>query len=214
MNITHHPSDDLLLSYAAGATNEATALVFGTHLALCPICRDTVAKAEMLGGAMLEAAGPAILKPNSLESVLARLDETAPPPRSAVPVPARKVPEPLRSYIGDGLDKIQWTGIGPGISFKPLFKSGDARVQLIRSRPGRGVGLHTHRGEEFALILTGGYTDVTGHYTAGDLHSATPDILHCPVADAGEDCIVLAVSDAPLKFQNPVVALIGKWFGF
>ncbi|HEY1837397.1 MAG: ChrR family anti-sigma-E factor [Rhizomicrobium sp.] len=216
MTITHHPADELLLRYAAGATDEATSLILATHLALCPICRDTVADAEAVGGALLVSGHPVALKSNALESVIARLDDTVPLPKrpKPEPAPATGVVEPLRSYIGGSFDDVRWNKITRGISFKPLFKSGNARVQLIRTKPGQGVGLHTHRGEEFTLIMTGGYTDVTGHYTRGDLHSATPDILHRPLADEGEDCIVLAVSDAPLKFHNPAVGLIGKIFGF
>jgi putative transcriptional regulator len=214
--IIHHPADELLLSYAAGATDEAVSLVVATHLALCPLCRRTVAKAEAIGGAMLEAGAPVPLGGDALESVLARLDDTTPLPATLKPVSgsAARVPEPLRSYIGGGFDSVHWTKITSGIAFKPIMKIGKARVQLIRSKPGHGVGTHTPRGEELTLVLAGGYTDATGHYTSGDLQSTTPEILHRPLADNGEDCIVLAVSDAPLKFQSFAVGLIGKWFGF
>ena len=164
--ITHHPTDEILLAYAAGASNEGTALVVATHLALCPVCRRTVAKAEAAGGALLEAAEPASVKPDLLDDVLARLDDPVPLPKTLKSAPAghRAVPEPLRSYIGGGLDGIRWTDLPGGISVKSLMKTPDARVQLIRSKPGCDAGLHTHRGEELTLILTGGYTDVTGHY--------------------------------------------------
>jgi putative transcriptional regulator len=216
MTIVHHPADELLVSYAAGATDEAVSLVVATHLALCPVCRRTVAKAESIGGAMLESGAPVPLDGDALDRVLSRLNEAAPLPATLKPVSARaaRVPEPLRSYIGGGFDAVRWTKIDGGISFKPLMKVGRARVQLIRSKAGHSVGTHTHSGEEFTLILAGGYTDVTGSYAPGDLHSTTPEILHCPIADEGEDCIVLAVSDGPLKFQSFVVGLIGKWFGF
>ena len=213
MSILHHPADELLLSYAAGATDEAMSLILATHLALCPQCRSTVAKAEAAGGALLEAGDSTPLTPNALQSVMSRLDQPvqkiAPKPRTP-----SNVPEPLRSYIGGHLDAIGWTKIAGGISFVPLFERDSARVQLIRSTPGAGVGLHSHRGEEFTLCLAGGYTDVTGQYARGDLQSTTPDILHRPLADEGEDCIVLAVSDAPLLFRNWGIALIAKWFGF
>jgi putative transcriptional regulator len=216
MNIVHHPADELLLSYAAGATNEAVSLVVATHLALCPVCRHTLAKVESIGGAMLESVTPVPLDGDALDSVLSRLDVPTPLPSTLKPVAgsAARVPEPLRSYIGGGFDAVRWTKIDGGISFKPLMKIGRARVQLIRSRAGRSVGTHTHNGDEHTLILAGGYTDVTGSYAPGDLHSATPEIVHCPIADEGEDCIVLAVSEGPLKFRSFTVGLIGKWFGF
>src|SRR6185312_2430217 len=213
MTIAHHPADELLLSYAAGATDEATSLIVATHLTFCPQCRRTVAKAEAAGGALRESSESVPLSGNALPSVMSRLDEPAPAPIRA-PLTPSNVPAPLRAYIGDDLERVRWTQIAGGISFKPLFQRGESRVQLIRSKPGSGVGLHTHRGEEFTLCLTGGYTDITGNYARGDWQSTTPDILHRPLADAGEDCIVLAVSDAPLLFRNWGIALIAKWFGF
>lgn len=213
MSIQHHPADELLLSYAAGASDEAISLILATHLALCPQCRRTVANAEAAGGALLESVDKAPLAPDALQSVMSRLDEPVQKIASASRTPSN-LPEPLRSYVGGDLEAIRWTNIAGGISFKPLFQRGAARAQLIRSRPGAGVGSHTHRGEEFTLCLAGGYTDETGQYARGDLQSTTPDIFHRPLADEGGDCIVLAVSDAPLLFRNFGVTLIARWFGF
>lgn len=213
MTILHHPGDELLLSYAAGATDEGMSLVLATHLALCPPCRHTVAEAEAAGGAILEGDNLAPLSDGALQSVLSRL-EAAPTAKSAPPIGAFTAPEPLRSYLGGDLHSVKWTNLAGGIYFKPLLRRGTSRSYLIRSKAGSGVGWHTHHGEELTLCLTGGYSDETGQYARGDLQSTTPDILHRPVADEGEDCIVLAMSDARLKFSSPMVALIGRWFGF
>jgi putative transcriptional regulator len=213
MSAMHHPSDELLLSYAAGATDEAISLVLATHLALCPRCRKTLEKAEAAGGMLLENGEAAPMAEKALRSVMARLDE--PVVNSAtVSRVSTDVPEPLYSYIGGDLNAVRWTKIAGGISFKPLFRRNNHRVQLIRSRAGSGVALHTHGGEELTLCLAGGYSDNTGTYARGDLQMTTPDNLHRPVADLGEDCIVLAVSEGSLRFSNPLMGAIGKWFGF
>lgn len=213
--ITHHPSDDLLFAHASGGSDEATSLIVATHLALCPACRRKVAKAESVGGALLSAVEPSAMSPNALDSVMSRLDRIAP---DASPSRAQgkryAAPEPLRSYLDDDLDAVKWTTIVPGIYYKPLFRRGRMDARLIRSKPGHGVGVHTHKGEEFTLCLAGGYTDVTGTFARGDLQTADPSLLHRPMADDGEDCIVLAVSDAPLKFQNAAISLLAKFFGF
>jgi putative transcriptional regulator len=216
MSATHHPNDELLLAHASGSGDEALSLIVATHLALCPQCRGKVAKMETMGGAILSDIEPAEISHGAMQSVMARLDLGS-TDQIALPTAAKKsfaAPEPLRSYLGGDLDRVRWTTVGPGISYKPLFRRGSARAQLIRSRPGRGVGTHTHRGEELTLVLTGGFTDVTGHYHRGDLQTADGDVLHRPLADAGDDCIVLAVSDAPLKFSSAAVGLLGKLFGF
>ncbi len=213
MTIQHHPADDLLLSYAAGSADEPLALVLATHLALCPRCRKGVGQAEAAGGALLETGTPAPLGADALQSVLSRLDEPFAKPMFVARTPSN-VPEPLRSYVGNDLERVGWTHIVGGISFRTILTHGSARAQLIRSRPGSGVGTHTHRSEELTLCLSGGYTDVTGQYARGYLQTTTPDVLHRPLADEGEDCIVLAMSDAPLLFRNWGVAMIAKWFGF
>jgi putative transcriptional regulator len=213
MTIAHHPADELLLSYAAGATNEAVSLVVATHLALCPQCRRAVSTAEAVGGVMLESEKPVPLDDDALQSVLSRLD-AAPDAKPAASRGAFLAPEPLRAYLDSDLDRVKWTNLGGGIYFKPLFRRGQARTYLIRSKPGSSAGWHTHHGEELTLCLSGGYTDETGQYARGDLQSTTPEILHRPVADEGEDCIVLAMSSAGLRFRNPLTGLIARWFGF
>jgi putative transcriptional regulator len=212
--IAHHPSDELLLAHASGASDEAVSLIVATHLALCPPCRKKVAAAESAGGALLANAEPVAMSADALNGVLARLDRTkleTPKPRVQGNFIA---PEPLRSYLGGDLDVVKWRSIVPGISYRPLFRRGASDARLIRSRPGHGVGMHTHHGEEFTLCLAGGYTDVTGTFARGDLQSADPALLHRPMADDGEDCVVLAVSDAALKFQNGAIGLLAKFFGF
>ena len=216
MTITHHPADELLLSYAAGATNEAMSLVVATHLALCPVCRRAITNAESVGGAMLQSIPSAALSADALQSVLSRLDDVTLLPAALKPAPTSpsRVPEPLRSYIGADFDALAWKKITNGLSFKPLFDRGSVRSTLIRSKAGSGVYEHTHRGEELTLVLTGGFTDQTGHYLRGDFQTTSPEIHHSLVADEGEDCIVLAMTDAPVRFRNPAVGILAKWFRF
>ena len=54
MNINHHVSDVLLTRYAAGGLGEAWSLAVATHAALCPLCRDAIAGAESVGGALID----------------------------------------------------------------------------------------------------------------------------------------------------------------
>ena len=151
----------------------------------------------------------------ALALVLSRLDDAAPdvPPRPAAPN-GHKAPEPLRSYLGGDLDAVRWTRVATGLYCRPILKRGRSRAQLIRSRPGRGISPHGHRSEEFSLVLAGGYTDPTGHYVRGDVQCATPELSHHPLADEGEDCIILAANDGPLVFRNPLVGLLARLRGY
>jgi len=52
------------------------------------------------------------------------------------------------------------------------------------------------------LILEGGFSDANGSYHKGDFLVRRPGDVHAPTALQSEDCICLAVLDAPLKFTD------------
>ncbi len=209
--VTHHPDEELLVSYASGAADEAFALLVATHLAFCPECRRAVAELERVGGAMLSSLSPEALDQRAFARVVARLDEPEKPVLGCAPTGDRRVPEPLRSYVGD-LDR-RWLPLGPGVAHRPLFRRGKTSVRLIRAMPGAGVPVHSHEGRELTLVLSGGFHDETGRFGPGDLESATSEVKHQPVADPGDVCLNLALTDAPLKFFSALPRLVGKVFG-
>jgi putative transcriptional regulator len=67
---------------------------------------------------------------------------------------------------------------------------------------------------EYTLVLAGGFTDVTGNYGPGDFQTATPYVHHNPRADLDGECVNLAVTTAPLKFDGWIAKIAGKFFGF
>lgn len=212
----HHPGEDLLLAYASGTADQATSLILATHLALCPICRAEVQRLEALGGALLEQQEAAALPSMLLDRVLDRLDAE---PAAPIPLPTARrradgkapvLPEPLRSYIGGDVETIRWSRPMPGLleADVPVVAKG-ARVRMMRIRGGTGMPQHTHHGNELTLVLSGGFSDETGHFLRGDLAVTDPSIDHRPVADDdGEDCICLAVTDAPLRFTGRFMRML------
>ena len=210
MRIVHHPEDAMLLAYASGAADEPTALVIATHLSLCAECRRTVARAESAGGVLLEDVAPQAVASNSLDAVMARLngqEQPAPPKAQGV------TPEPLRSYLGSEMADVDWRHIARGLSDYRIMKRGKSVARLLRARPGTAVHEHTHVAEEVTLIMTGGLTDHTGQYHRGDVQTMT-DEYHVPTALPGEDCIVLAVTTAPLRFRKLGAQLFAKYKRF
>jgi putative transcriptional regulator len=70
---------------------------------------------------------------------------------------------------------------------------------------------HTHDGSELTLVLAGGFSDESGHFVRGDVAEADPSINHQPVADPGEDCLCLAVTDAPIRLTGPFGRLLNPF---
>ncbi|MBU0724454.1 MAG: ChrR family anti-sigma-E factor [Alphaproteobacteria bacterium] len=210
--MAHHPSDEYLMDYAAGSASHSVDLLVATHLALCPECRDKVAAYEHLGGALLDSASPSAIAPDALSAMMARLDEPMPseqtPASDSPRFDARTlhmIPEPLRSHLAGNLDDLKWSSLTRGIDQIEL-KVGlkGEKTRFYRIRGGQSVPQHTHAGNELTLVLAGSFSDSTGRYARGDVAIADGDLDHQPVADLGEDCYCLAVTDAPLRLTGPV----------
>lgn len=215
MSPRHHIGDDLLLSYAAGTLAEGWSLAVATHLAMCPDCRSRLAVAEAAGGQMLEAlpAAEATPEPGSWAAVRARLGEApVAPPRQRAETAI--IPQPLRDYIGGDVDAIKWRALGKGAA-QLRIKTGDSetQVRLLKIPAGQPVPEHGHRGRELTLVLCGAFHDGETLFARGDIEDADADVQHIPTATPDEDCICLAVTDAPLKFRSWVVRAVQPVLG-
>ncbi|MFL2771294.1 MAG: ChrR family anti-sigma-E factor [Rhodospirillaceae bacterium] len=205
MNANHHPADDILLSYAAGSLDEPTSILIATHLALCPLCRQHVSGAETVGGELLNDVEPVSIEEGALESVLARLDEGDGEPINVSS--ARKMeqnelnlPRPLSEYIEGSIKSLPWRWLGPGVHYTPLAPDAKGpKAGLLRIAPGTRVPMHGHSGQEYTMVLSGGYTDMTGNYQRGDVEAAEHGLVHQPVADVGEECVCLVVTEGTLQ---------------
>lgn len=214
-----------MLDYATGALSEGWSIAIATHLALCPACRDRLALAEAAGGALLETAAPVALASDSWDRLRARLGDTPPvtpaPPRPA-PVraapdrlPVRAVlPQPLRDYVGGDLDSLRWKPLGRGAYHIPI-QTADRSVsaRLLRIPAGRPVPEHSHGGRELTLVLKGAFRDGDDLFARGDLEEADEHLNHQPIATEDEDCICLAITDAPLRFRSWVVRMVQPILG-
>lgn len=203
--IKHHLTDELLMAYSAGNLPEAFSLVVATHLSLCDACRAQAETFDALGGALVEGTASATLSPGALETTLARIAATdgAEGYRTPNEPDTNSVfPKPLRDYVGGDLERVKWHRIGGGVrqAILPCAKGASARLLFIPA--GTGVPDHGHRGTELTMVLQGAFRDEVDRFGRGDVEVANEDLQHTPVAEAGEDCICLAATDAPLKFTG------------
>lgn len=218
MTVQHHLSDETLLSYAAGELDDATSLVVASHLALCPVCRASVNMAEDIGGAMLDDVEPMEMSEDALAHVLARTETVSRDSELPVRMSPRHpetgyvFPDPLRSRIGGDLSSVKWRRIGPGVQQFVLPRRDNAsQARLLRIAGGQGVLQHGHTGEEFTLVLAGGFSDGDQAFARGDVEWADQEIVHRPIANDGEGCVCLAVTSGPLQFFDFVGKIVQRF---
>lgn len=205
--IQHHLTDSLLMAYSAGQLPEAHNLAVATHISLCDECRARMESFDAVGGAMMDHCDRETLAENSLSATMARIRNAAPVQHTA-PTKRGIFPAPLQDYVGGDLEAVRWRSIGGGVKQAILPTSKGASARLLRIPGGTAVPDHSHGGLELTLVLQGAFADEGGRFTRGDIEIANEDVTHTPTAEAGPDCICLAVTDAPLRFSSLIPRLL------
>lgn len=211
MNPRHHLDSATVISHAAGALRPELAAVVAVHLLGCADCRRSLARAENIGGVLIEqqlAETASIAHSSALRSaMLERLTKAGVPgPVPAAPLPPTadpdRLPTPLHRYFGTSYRALAWRWMGPGRHFIRTTGDSGCTLLMLRIAPGKSMPVHGHGGSELTQILRGAYDDALGHFAAGDIVDLDSDTEHQPVTAAGVDCICVAALDAPLRFPG------------
>ena len=201
----HHPAEELLVDYAGGAVTGGEAAIIATHLAMCPQCRVAAGMCEAIGGALLDAIEPRALPTAVLTNMLAGLHD-------ADCSPAAKNTKTLGACIGIEPKDAQWHRVGQlGLCKLPGCTEHD-QLWFVRVSPGKTAPQHRHTGDEWTVVLEGGFSDNTGSYAAGDFLIAPDGSRHRPVADLTGACVCLVMLRGAPYFTNPFVRLFMRLF--
>lgn len=236
MNTTprHHPDEDLLLAYAAGSLDPAAALVVGAHLETCPVCRQTLAQFDELGGALLEQIAPVELDVGAFSRTLARIDmsDAADAAQSLASQAIARAAATSRSRLLsvreldapagmrwprslEGCEVTPWKSVGPGMRWARIGVPGqpEANAFLLRMAAGKELAAHTHGGLELTQVLWGAFDDGRAVWRAGDLDAADGSIHHQPFVTPERECICLVAVDGRVKFDGLLARGLGAWMG-
>ncbi|MBT8412686.1 MAG: ChrR family anti-sigma-E factor, partial [Boseongicola sp.] len=161
----------------------------------------------------MDEDGEVEMAEDSLASTLELIANAPEAPKSTVPTKGAVLPTPLQSYVGGNLDKVRWRSLGGGVKQSVLKTPSKATVRLLQIPAGAAMPDHGHRGTELTLVLKGAFRDEDGRFGRGDIEIANEDLHHTPVAEAGEDCICLAATDAPLRFRRLIPRMAQPFLG-
>ena len=210
--IKHHLTDAVLMAYATGTLPEAFNLMVAAHVSLCDECRAQVETYDAIGGAVLDQmSGNSTAMDQDAFAETMKMISGGAPSEIKVRRKAGVLPAPLQDYVGGDLDAIRWRPIGMGVKQSILKTSKDASARLLFIPAGAAMPDHGHHGLEMTMVLKGAFQDEDDYFARGDVDVADSDVHHTPVADVHEDCICLAVSDAPLRFQGLVPKIMQRF---
>ncbi len=208
----YHPDDMTLMNYAAGSLSIPQALAVSMHLCFCHECRTHVKNFNHLGGALLEAITPASTNDSEFDALIQKLEPKTQRAPAAVkiehPMPEKTIQHftnPLLRYLPASLSDLPWQRQTKEISkfdLTHLVNAKGFQIALQKISAGAKVPKHTHKGFEYTVILSGGFSDELGVYHEGDFIARDASHKHSPTALQNEDCICLTVLNAPLKFTG------------
>ena len=205
------------MAYAAGALSEGQSLLVASHLSFLGDAPARLAAAEAVGGALIDDLAPELMAPDALAQTLARLDAAEMPRPVAVPRSASDdpLPAPLRDWLGRGVDELKWSFLGPGMKKVKLWRGGpnDQRLWMLRAQPGVKIPKHGHRGTELVLVLKGSFSDPHGGFHPGDVEESDGARMHALDIGEGEECICLALTEGPIRFESWIARAIQPFIG-
>ncbi len=216
--VTHRLGEEWLMAYAAGSLSEGQSLLVACHLSFLDDAAPRLAVAEAAGGALLDTLAPERMAPEALARTLARLDEAQAEITARPRVenkPADPLPPPLRAWLGRGVDDLNWSFLGPGMKKVKLWRGGpnDQRLWMLRARPGVKIPKHGHSGTELVLVLKGSFEDPHGRFAAGDVEESDDTEMHSLQIGTEEECICLAVTEGPTRFDGWIARALQPFIG-
>jgi putative transcriptional regulator len=202
--INNHPTDELLVSYSAASLPLSQALCISTHLEDCDECTQKLQRLNQVGSELMHQLKPSPPLSSLKAQLLDRLDSITDSGETARHNPGNtSVPRCLHQFIKDGYDDISWNRISRDIqSYELCRDQNNAKVELLRIRPGGTSSTHTHMGNEYTVILQGSFSDEDGLYHKGDFLLKDARHKHTPVATRDNYCICLAVTEAPIQLTG------------
>ena len=110
-------------------------------------------------------------------------------------------PLPLQAFAPEFQDEQSWRRLGRSVAIVELSASNrKERAHLLWGRPGARIAEHRHVGREVVLVLKGAFWDGDVRFGPGDIAVGEDGSVHAPTIDREDDCICLAVTEAPVEF--------------
>ncbi|MCY7297109.1 ChrR family anti-sigma-E factor [Alteromonas sp. a30] len=215
--INFHPSEMQLQSFANGTLNPSLSLIVSSHCDLCRHCQQKLKEVTQV------VASQSLIVSEKEESDLSVfgdmmqniMDEpedmnTRASEPSFLDLDGRHFPLP-RS-LGRFVNRTaSWKKLVGKLWQAQVDIGGDVRAEFIYMEHGGSVPEHTHRGNEWTLVINGEFEDGHHHFETGDLILLDSQHTHTPVSNDPDGCLVFSIVDKPLHFTSGLARLLNPF---
>lgn len=228
--IKFHPSSQQILEFVEGTLPPAVSLLVSAHSDMCPSCQKRIeTETELLANSILESSDVGVSQSQemhdtmSFDSMLSFITQMpssnegdivvakkASRKSVAIELDGRKfeLPRTLHRYT----DKTgNWSSLVGKLWQAPVEVGNKGVANFIFMGQGGSVPEHTHRGNEYTLVIDGEFSDGLNNYDTGDFIYMDGNHTHTPRADKSEGCLVFSIVDQPLHFTSGLARLLNPF---
>ncbi len=219
--IHFHPTEENLALFAAGELTPDMSIMVSAHLEHCIRCRQRVAELEAnYAEALTEDKGELTTEVlsgeltamlNQVLSVSLEPEvETQKLTSATLKIEGKEftLPRALQHHQ----DKIgPWSRLPGKLKRAHVATGSQSKMNFIYMDADSALPQHTHGGQEITLVLAGEFVDEHGTYGPGDFIVQTSADQHSPRTLPGQDCLCLALLDAPLRFTSGLATLLNPF---
>jgi putative transcriptional regulator len=211
--IQHHPTDNILVEFAAGTLDTAQAVAVNAHMHFCTKCQQNIKKMEQTGGAMLDSLDPEALAENSFDKLLSAIEVMAAKSISTnhgtddtlinnkIDLRSEEAVKIARDYgrlpnvVAKMMSQkaLKWRYINSSLQTSHLIAGQNVHQVSLQKISAGGVA---------PVVLKGSFSDKEGIYQEGDFILKEPGQIHQPISARNEDCLCLSVESAPVKLTG------------
>jgi putative transcriptional regulator len=215
----YHPDIELLLKYSSGQLKPSLAVAVGLHQQNCEECQQSIAELESVGGETLETISElnhhqdnvAVGDFDRLFSDIEALPQDVQSGEYDILAVAQSDLPLVDQLNNQRFEEIKWKRVGAKVWRARLAMNDPTyEVELLKFAANTKIPKHTHKGNEFTVVLQGDFSDHQDSYNEGDFIAQNESIEHQPIAGIN-GCICLAITDAPLKFTGTFGPIL-NWF--
>ncbi|MCC5854950.1 MAG: cupin domain-containing protein [Idiomarina sp.] len=213
--IKFHPSEEILQQFAVGDLSPALSVVVATHVDMCSHCAKQVQEIEHLMAEKFSQTAKGIGS-SQMDTMLEQIFASNEPAYQVIQdtdniISLEGKRFKLPATLARQKDRIgPWSKV-PGKLYRAPVNLGSGEcMNLIYMDEGSSVPEHTHKGQEATLVINGVFHDESGEYRDGDFILMNSHDQHAPQTQ-NEDCLTLAVLDAPMHFTSGISRLLNPF---
>ena len=227
--IKFHPNDSELADFAEGNLPSVQSLFVSAHCDMCSDCKNKVALfTDNIASYLFDDHKPqhSIHRDfiSMFESITSDIGNRSEREQSAsgpgtIHLSDKRVNMPVVSIEGRDfslpatlsrfVDRIGgWSHLVGKLWQAPVDIGEGTLAQFVFMEKGGTVPEHTHKGNEYTLVIDGKFEDTIAEYGSGDYMALSKDHTHAPISNADEGCLVFCVIDKPLQFTSGWAKLI------